>query len=117
MSSAIRSFSSRELTLTLISACACSTAAACVKWTTYTGARCVESSSSSVSCSGVETYSKCSGTGRSVLVTRAHSRPVRRSRSSWKRVTSPSVALMSTNCARVSSMSGTCQAQPRSGSA
>jgi hypothetical protein len=34
ISSAIRSFSSRVLTLMLISAWACSTAAACVKWTT-----------------------------------------------------------------------------------
>ena len=40
--------------------------------------------------------------------------PVRRVRASAIRVVSPSVADMSRNCAPVSSMSGTCQAQPRS---
>jgi len=55
-------------------------------------------------------------TGRSTDVTVAVSRPVRRVRSSAKKVVSPSVADISTNCAFVSSSSGTCQAQPRSGS-
>ena len=44
-------------------------------------------------------------------------RPVRRGRSSTNRVTSPSVADISTNCTWGSSSSGTCHAQPRSGSA
>ncbi len=46
------SFSARLQTLMLISACACSSAAAWVKCTTYTGACPVDSSSPSVSCSG-----------------------------------------------------------------
>ena len=44
-------------------------------------------------------------------------RPVRQVRSSSKCDTSPSVADMMRNCARGSSSNGTCQAQPRSGSA
>ncbi|OLE30295.1 MAG: hypothetical protein AUG44_01605 [Actinobacteria bacterium 13_1_20CM_3_71_11] len=63
------------------------------------------------------TYEKCSGTGRSAVCTTAVGRPVRRVRSSTNRVVSPSVADISTNCACGSSISGTCQAQPRSGSA
>jgi len=43
-------------TLMLVSAWARSSAAACVKCTTYTGAWCVVSSSSSVSCSGVTAH-------------------------------------------------------------
>ena len=115
--SAIASFSSRLHMLMLMSACACSIAPACVGCTTYTGACPPASRPSTVSCSGVVTYDGYSGTGRSVLVTRAVSRPVRRVSDSWKRVTSPSVADISTNCACGSSSSGTCQAQPRSGSA
>ena len=49
--------------------------------------------------------------------TTAVGRPVRRVRSSTNRVTSPSVADISRNWACGSSISGTCQAQPRSGSA
>jgi len=52
-------------------------------------------------------------TGRTTAV----GRPVRRVRSVWNRSTSPSVADISTNCACGSSSSGTCHAQPRSGSA
>ena len=63
------------------------------------------------------TNEKTSGTGRSADWTTAVGRPVRRVRSSSNLVTSPSVADISTNCARGSSSSGTCQAQPRSGSA
>ena len=58
-----------------------------------------------------------SGTGRSTPVTRATSRPVRRSRSAAISETSPRVADMRTNCVLVSCSSGTCHAQPRSGSA
>ena len=53
--SAMACFSSRPVTLTLISACARSTAEACVKCTTYTGASWVASSSAIVSCIGVST--------------------------------------------------------------
>ena len=60
---------------------------------------------------------RSSGTGRSAFVITAVGRPVRRVRSFSKRVTSPSVADIRTNCALGSSSSGTCQAQPRSGSA
>ena len=77
----------------------------------------VVTSSSSVSVTGVRTYENVRGTGRSVPATTAVERPVRRSRSSAKKSTSPSVADISRNCARGSSMIGTCQAQPRSGSA
>jgi hypothetical protein len=55
ISSAIAALSSFDDTFTLISACARSTAEACVKCTTYTGASWVASSSASVSCSGVST--------------------------------------------------------------
>ena len=55
ISAAIASFSARVATLTLISACARSTADAWVKCTTYTGASWVCSSSVIVSCSGVST--------------------------------------------------------------
>ncbi len=55
--SAIASFSSRLHTLMLVSAWACSSAEAWVKWTTYAGAWWVVSSSSSVSCSGVSAHS------------------------------------------------------------
>src|SRR6266511_4901394 len=79
--SAIASFSDRVHTLTLINACACSSAAAWVKCTTYTGACRVPSSSSSVACRGVVTYEYSSGTGRSASLTRAVGRPVRRVRS------------------------------------
>ena len=50
---AISSRCSREATVVLMSACARSSAAAWVKCTTYTGLWRVDSSSSSVSCSGV----------------------------------------------------------------
>ena len=50
-------------------------------------------------------------------LTTAAGRPVRRVRSRWNRLTSPSVADISTNCACGSSISGTCQAQPLAGSA
>ena len=63
------------------------------------------------------TYRKCSGTGRSAERTTAVGRPVRLVRSSTNRLTSPSVADINRNCACGSSISGTCQAQPRSGSA
>ena len=75
------------------------------------------SSSLSVSCSGSRLKEKTSGTGRSAFLTTAVGQPVRLVRSSWNRVTSPRVADMRTNCALGSSMSGTCHAQPRSGSA
>ena len=52
-------------------------------------------------------------TGRTTAVVR----PVRRVRSAWKRSTSPNVADIRTNWACGSSRIGTCQAQPRSGSA
>ena len=116
ISSAIRSFSSRVQTLMLVRAWARSSAAAWVKCTTYTGAWWVCNSSSRVSWSGVSAQVWLRGTGRSTEVTTAVSRPVRRVRSSTNLVTSPRVADISTNwaCGRVSS--GTCQAQPRSGS-
>jgi hypothetical protein len=117
MVAAIASFSARVHTLMLINACACSSAAACVKCTTYIGACRVPSNSSRVSCSGVVTYEYSSGTGRCASLTTAVGRPVRRVRSVTKRLTSPRVADIRMNCARGSSMSGTCQAQPRSGSA
>ena len=96
---------------------ACSTASFWVKCTTYAGAWWVVTSSSSVSGSGVSAQVKVSGTGRSASVTIAVSRPVRRVRSAARSVRSPRVADISTNCACGSSSSGTCQAQPRSGSA
>ncbi len=74
------------------------------------------SSSSSVSCSGVSAHEYDNGTGRSAEVTTAVVRPVRRVRSFWNGVTSPRVADISTNWVRASSSSGTCHAQPRSGS-
>jgi hypothetical protein len=63
------------------------------------------------------TNEKTSGTGRSADWITAVGRPVRQVRSVSNLVTSPSVADISTNCARGSSSRGTCQAQPRSGSA
>ena len=95
---------------------ACSTAAACVKCTTYAGACPVVTSSSTVSSSGSRDQRKLSGTGRSASATTAVSRPVRRDRSAAISDMSPRVADISTNWARGSSSSGTCQAQPRSGS-
>ncbi len=117
MASAMASFSARVQTLMLISAWARSTAAACVKWTTYTGVWWVASSSSSVSVSETMRKSCTSGTGRVAERTTATGRDVRRVRSSTKRDTSPRVADSRMCCASVSSSSGTCQAQPRSGSA
>ncbi len=70
-----------------------------------------------VSCSGVVTYRNISGTGRSADFTTAVDRPVRRVRSFSKKLTSPRVADISTNWVLGSSSSGTCHAQPRSGSA
>ena len=96
---------------------ACSTASLWVKCTTYTGAWWVATSSSRVSASGVVDQAKVSGTGRSASSTTATSRPVRRERSAAISAMSPSVADISTSCACGSSSSGTCQAQPRSGSA
>lgn len=55
MRSAMRSFSSRVHTLTLMRFCARSIASAWLKCTTYTGACRVESSSSRDSCTGVST--------------------------------------------------------------
>ncbi len=81
------------------------------------GAWLVASSSFRVSCSGSRTKEKTSGTGRSTELTTAVGRPVRQVRSASNRETSPSVADISRNCALGSSSSGTCQAQPRSGSA
>ena len=95
---------------------ACSTAAACVKCTTYAGAWPVVTSSSTVSSSGSSDQLKLSGTGRSASATTAVSRPVRADRSAAISEMSPSVADISTNWAWGSSSSGTCQAQPRSGS-
>ena len=69
-----------------------------------------------VSGSGSSDQRKSSGTGRGASSTTVVSRSVRSVRSSTKRVTSPSVALISTNWQRGSSTSGTCQAQPRCGS-
>ena len=68
-------------------------------------------------CSGSTPYSKRRGTGRSAERTVVVSRPVRRFSSSAKRSVGPNVADISTNwhCGSVSS--GTCQAQPRCGSA
>ena len=60
---------------------------------------------------------KLNGTGRTASATTAVSRPVRRDRSSVIVETSPSVADISRNWACRSSSSGTCQAQPRLGSA
>jgi hypothetical protein len=117
MSSAMASFSARVHMLMLMSAIACSTAAAWPGNTTYTGAWSVSSSSVSVSCNGVTRYEYVRGTGRTAERTTAVSRPVRRVRSSWNRVTSPSVADISRNWVSASSSNGTCQAQPRSGSA
>ena len=57
------------------------------------------------------------GTGRVALRTAAVVRPVCALSSLSNRRVSPSVADISTNCAWGSVSSGTCQAQPRSGSA
>ncbi len=95
---------------------ACSTALACVKCTTYAGAWPVVTSSSTVSSSGSTDHRKLRGTGRSASSTTAVGRPVRRVRSAAISETSPRVADISTNCASGSSRSGTCHAQPRSGS-
>ena len=78
--------------LMLISACARSTAAACVKCTMYTGDWWVSSSSVSVSVIGVVRYSYDSGTGRVAERTTDVGLPVRRVRSSSNRDMSPSVA-------------------------
>ena len=111
------SFSAREHTLTLISDWARSTASRWVKCTTYTGTRSISSRVSMVSCSAVLRYSYSSGTGRVALRMAAVVRPVRSLSSTSNRRVSPSVADMSTNWACGSVSSGTCQAQPRSGSA
>ena len=116
ISSATRSFSSRVSLTVPFSELACSAAAAWVKCTTYAGTWLDSSSSSTVSGSGVTAQVKLSGTGRSASSTTEVSRPVRRARSSTNRSTGPSVADISRNCAWGSSISGTCQAQPRSGS-
>ena len=78
---------------------ACSTAAACVKWTTYAGAWPVVTSSSTVSSSGSSDQLKLSGTGRSASATTAVSRPVRAVRSAAISDMSPSVADISRNWA------------------
>ena len=70
-----------------------------------------------VSCRAVLRYSYSSGTGRVALRMAAVVRPVRSLSSISNRRVSPSVADMSTNWACGSVSSGTCQAQPRSGSA
>jgi len=95
---------------------ACSTAAAWVKCTTYTGAWWVSTSSVRVSARCVIAHENDSGTGRSASSTIAVSRPLRRVRSAASSLMSPRVADISTNWVLVSSSSGTCQAQPRSGS-
>ena len=115
--SAMMSRSARVATLMLVSAWARSSAESWVKWTTYTGVWPVSMSCSSVSWTGEVTYSLTSGTGRSVELTTVVSRPVRRARSASNVEVSPSVADISRNWARGSSISGTCQAHPRSGSA
>ena len=56
------------------------------------------------------------GAGWGLLGLSAVGLPVRRVRSSRRNVTSPRVADINRNCVRGSSSSGTCQAQPRSGS-
>ena len=117
IASAIASRSSREQNLADSSDCARSSALACVKWTTYAGARSTATSSSSSSCSGCSDHENTSGTGRSASSTSAVSRPVRRVRSSRNDSTSPSVADISRNCACGSIRIGTCQAHPRCGSA
>ena len=69
-----------------------------------------------VSCTAVRAHENSSGTGLSVPVMATTSRPVRRVRSSSKNAVSPRVADMSRNWVSGMSSSGTCQAQPRSGS-
>ena len=113
ITSAIWSRSARLATVKLDNACARSSADAWVKCTMYTGARLVASRSCNVSVSGTRVYEKCSGTGRSTFAMTAVSRPVRSVRSLAKNFMSPRVADISTNWARFSSSSGTCQAQPR----
>ena len=117
MAAPMASFSAREHMFTLISDCARSTASRWVKCTTYTGTRSVSSSVSIVSCRAVRRYSYSSGTGRVALRIAAVVRPVRSLSSSSNRRVSPSVADISRNCAWGSVSSGTCHAQPRSGSA
>lgn len=70
-----------------------------------------------VSESGSVEYSKSSGTGRDAEVTTAESRPVASSMVRRISVVSPRVADMRTNCVCGISRRGTCQAQPRVGSA
>ena len=101
----------------LSSAWARSTAAACVECTTYTGAWWVATSWEIVSWIGSSDHAYDSGTGRVTPPMTAVGRSVVASRRPASLVTSPSVADMITNCACGSSTSGTCQAQPRSGSA
>ena len=66
---------------------------------------------------GSTTYSISKGTGLTASSMTATSRPVRSRMSAARKDTSPRVADMSTICACGSSRSGTCQAQPRCGSA
>ena len=113
-SSSLRRLAPRS---TLSSAEARSTASFWEKCTTYTGALSCSTSRCSRSPIGSIAYSHSKGTGRTASSTTATSRPVRSRRSRTKKDTSPSVADMSTICACGSSSSGTCQAQPRWGSA
>ena len=68
---------------------ACSTAAACVKCTTYAGACRPSISSARVSARWVIAQEKTSGTGRSAFSTTAVGRPLRRVRSAATRVDVP----------------------------
>ena len=70
-----------------------------------------------VSSTGVRRNDQSSGTGRVADRTVAVGRPVRRVRSASRSVTSPRVADMRISCVWGRVSSGTCQAQPRSGSA
>ncbi len=108
--------SARVVTWADVSAWAWVSTWAWVKWTTYKGAWSLPSSDSIVALRGVRRYSKTSGTGRTAERTTATGRPVRRASPFSMALVSPRVADMRTNCARVSSRRGTCQAQPRSGS-
>ena len=114
---AIASFSSLDVTEIEDSPWAVSTASSCEKCTMYTGAWWVLTSSSTFSCSGTSDHSNVSGMGRSAWATTATSRPVRSVRSASRRVVSPRVADIRRNRACGSSRRGTCQAQPREGSA
>src|SRR5699024_3224414 len=100
MISRIRSFSSGPRIFCPCSAWACSSASFWVKCTMYTGASRSSRIALIVSGSGSRDQRKSSGTGRGASSMTLTCRPVRSVRSSTKRVTSPSVALISTNWQR-----------------